>query len=185
VRVVVRDPQKLATKHPNLEIHMGSITELPELEQLLSNVDFVVAMVGDAQVQKTKNINEEFVRQLIPAMRKASVRRLLYQAGAFSTPPYVMLNPVIWLLKNTVAASFRGQHRDNAAVMKYLWNEAKDIEWMAHRAAINTDGATKGNLVRSKSQLSVATFRDCAEYNYRLIQDSTAIHSCDLSHYSK
>jgi hypothetical protein len=49
-----------------------------------------------------------------------------------------------------------------------------DIEWTVHRAGIGSDGPSKGVLERSASRISVATFGDCASYNYRLLSDPTA-----------
>jgi putative NADH-flavin reductase len=185
VHVLVRNPAKLEVKDANLEVHTGTISNVTNLDELLSGVDYVVAMLGDAAAQNLENVNEKFVKQLVPAMRRQGVKRFLYQAGAFSKPAGRPLSPLLWLIKNTLAApaTFRGQHRDNAAVMSYLANEAKDIEWMVHRAAINSDGPSRGQLVRSRSRLSVGTFADCADYNYRLLKDPTAIHTCDLSRY--
>ncbi|GGF31664.1 NAD(P)-dependent oxidoreductase [Subtercola lobariae] len=189
VRALVRTPKKLDITDPNLEVHQGSITDNPDLDALLdallSGVDAVVCMIGDAPLQKTQKVNTAFVRTLIPAMRRQGVTRFLYQAGGLSAAPNRRLSPVIWLIRNTVARGFIGQHRDNEAVMHYLSDEAHDIEWMAHRAGIGSDGPSKGELERSRTKVSVATFGDCAAYNYRLISDASAIHSADLSAYRK
>jgi hypothetical protein len=64
-----------------------------------------------------------------------------------------------------------------------LHQSPNDLEWIVHRAGIYSDGPSKGSLQRSKRNLSVATFRDCADYNYRTVTDSTAVHTADLSHY--
>ncbi len=88
------------------------------------------------------------------------------------------------MLRHTIARSYLGQHRDNEAVMAYLALEAGDIEWIVHRAAIGSDGPSKGVLARSAERFSIATFRDCAAYNYRTVTDGSAIHSSDLSRYS-
>ena len=65
--------------------------------------------------------------------------------------------------------------------MEYLAEQARDMEWMVHRAGIGSDGPSKGTLQRSASKFSVATFRDCANYNFRALQDASAIHTSDLS----
>ena len=94
---------------------------------------------------------------------------------------------MFWLLKQTLVrfAGLLGQHRDNEAVIKYLVEDANDIEWMVHRAGIAGDDSSKGTLIRSKTKFSIATFVDCARYNYHLLGDPSAIHSCDLSYYGK
>jgi len=185
VRVLARNPAKLDSTIPNLEIHQGSITYSPDLDRLVDGADFVVSLLGDAQVQKTQKINTAFVRDLVPAMRRHGVSRFLYQAGGLSAPPNRRLSPALWAVRNTLARGYSGQHEDNEAVMRYLVDEAMDIEWMVHRAGIGSDGPSKGELERSSRRVSIATFRDCAAHNYRLLSDPTAIHTCDLSAYRK
>ena len=116
-------------------------------------------------------------------MRRQGVKRFLYQAGGLSRPYGGHLPPLFWAIRHTLARGFLGQHRDNEAVMKYLATDACDIEWIVHRAGIGSDGPSKGVLARSESKFSVATHRDCAAYNYRTINDLSAVHTADLSHY--
>ena len=184
VRALARNAAKLPS-HNNLEAHTGSVTEISRLDSLLEGVDYVVAMLGDVEAQKKRKINTEFVTELIPAMRRTGVKRFLYQAGGLSAAPGRKLAPELWAIRNTIARSFIGQHQDNEAVMQYLVDEAMDVEWMVHRAGIGSDGPTKGLLLRSATRYSVATFRDVAAYNHRILDDESAIHTCDFSSYQK
>jgi nucleoside-diphosphate-sugar epimerase len=184
VRALARTPAKFGYTHPDLEVHRGVVTDLPNLDRLLEGVDFIVSMLGDAEAQKVHKINTEFVRDLVPAMRRQGVTRFLYQAGGFSRPPGRRLSPMVWAMRNTVARGHVGQHEDNEGVMNYLADEAGDLEWMAHRAAIGSNGPSKGTLVRSTRRISIATFIDCAVYNFRTVMDAAAIHSCDVSAYA-
>jgi putative NADH-flavin reductase len=185
VRTLARDPRKLRSTDPRLEVHSGSIADVPDLDELVRGADFVVAMLGDAAVQREQKINTAFVANLIPAMRRHGVRRFLYQAGGLSRPPDRRLSPVLWAIKNTVARGYIGQHEDNEAVMRFLVDEAGDIEWIVHRAGIGSDSPSKGVLQRSATKVSVATFVDCATYNYNTVMDASAVHTCDLSAYRK
>jgi hypothetical protein len=125
------------------------------------------------------------MQKLIPAMRRQGVKRFLYQAGGLSKSPNQELSPVLWMIRNTVARGFIGQHEDDEAVMEYLVESASDVEWIVHRAGIGSDGPSKGVLKRSDKNISIATFEDCATYNYRILMDPSAIHTCDLSCYQK
>ena len=185
VRVLVRSPDKLEAKGANLELRQGSIDEFEKIEELLPGTDYVVAMLGDAHLQKHHNICTDLVKQLIPAMRKHSVKRFLYQAGGFTKPYDKPLPFMSWILKNTIAryGGLLGQHRDNEAVLKHLVEEASDIAWIVHRASIISNGPTKGILARSTSKFNLVTFVDCATYNYQLLSDESAVHTYDLSHY--
>ena len=184
VRALVRSPNKLKSTDENLDVRQGSITDGLDTDALVANVDFIVMMLGDKDLQASAKINTDFIQRLVPSMRRQGVKRLLYQAGGFSRPYGKSLPPGLWLLRKTLARSFEGQHRDNEAVMEYLATDATDIEWMVHRAGIGSDGPSKGELKRSPTKFSIATHLDCATYNYRLVQDASAIHSSDLSCYA-
>jgi putative NADH-flavin reductase len=183
VRTLVRNPAKLRTTDPNLEVRPGSITDVLDLDDLVRDTDFVIAMLGDVALQRDQQITTPFVRKLIPAMRRHDVKRFLYQAGGLSAPPEERLSPTLWAIRKTLARGYNGQHEDNEAVMRYLAEEASDIEWIVHRAGIGSDNASKGVLRRSHTKFSVATFVDCAAYNYATLNDPAAIHTCDLSTY--
>ncbi|MBC7808020.1 MAG: SDR family oxidoreductase [Akkermansiaceae bacterium] len=185
VRALVRNPAKLTFTSPNLEVQQGAIMDVPKLDELVKGADFVISMLGDAEMQKKEKINTAFVQKLVPAMRRQGVKRFLYQAGGLSAPPNQPLSPVLWTIRNTIARGYIGQHEDNEAVMQYLAEAASDVEWMVHRAGIGSNGPSKGVLQRSKKDISIAPFVDCAAYNYRLIMDPSAIHTCDLSCYKK
>lgn len=184
VRALVRTPSKLAP-HAMLDIRQGSITDLNDVDALVARVDRVVVMLGDKQAQRHERINTAFMQRLVPAMRRHGVRRVLYQAGGLSRPLGGHLTPSLWIIRNTLARSFIGQHRDNEAVMSYLASEANDLEWIVHRAGIFSDGPSKGILERSAKRFSVATFCDCADYNYRTINDLNAVHTADFSAYDR
>ena len=81
VRVLARDPAKLALQHVNLLIRKGSIMDAVDLDALVRECDFVVSMLGDVKLQKDAKINTAFVKKLVPAMRRQGVKRFLYQAG--------------------------------------------------------------------------------------------------------
>jgi putative NADH-flavin reductase len=137
VKVLARNPAKITPSHPELEVQQGAVTDIAAWEHLLVEADYVVCMLGDAALQKKQKVNTAFIRELVPAMRRHGVTRLLYQAGGLSRLPGKRLSPVLWLIRNTIARGFDGQHRDNEAVMEYLAENADDLEWMVHRAAIN------------------------------------------------
>ena len=183
VRALVRSPKKLPDAGDTLDVRHGSITDMIDTDELVKGVDFVVSMLGDKALQNKAKINTAFVKRLVPSMRKHGVKRFLYQAGGLSRPYQGHLSPLFWAIRHTIARSFMGQHQDNEAVMEYLATEANDMEWIVHRAGIGSDGPSKGILERSKTEFSVATHVDCANYNYSTIEDASAMHTSDLSHY--
>ncbi len=185
VRVLARTPSKMTIAHDDMEIVQGSIDDDLDLDALLHGVDAVVAMLGDATAQRERKVNTALVGALVPAMRRSGTRRFLYQAGGLSAAPGKRLSPVLRAVRSTLARGYIGQHEDNEAVMRFLDDEARDIEWMVHRAGIGSDGPSKGELRRSSSRISIGTFVDCATYNLRLLGDDSAVHTCDGSAYGR
>ena len=184
LRVLARTPGKLAIEHDDLEVVQGSLDDL-DLDALLEGVDAVVMMLGDAAAQRERQVNTTFVRSLVPAMRRSGTRRLLYQAGGLSAAPGKPLAPALRIVRSTIARAYIGQHEDNEAVMRYLDEDARDVEWMVHRAGIGSDGPSKGELQRSPSIISIGTFVDCATYNLHMLSDDSAVHTCDGSRYRR
>lgn len=182
VRALVRTPGRQAPA-ANLDVVHGSITEAVDTDALVAGVDFVVSMLGDKAMQRDAAINAPFVGRLVPSMRRQGVKRFLYQAGGLSRPHQGRLPPLLWAIRSTLARAYEGQHRDNEAVISYLATEANDLEWIVHRAGIGSDGPGKGVLERSATRFSVATHRDCADYNYRTVTDASAVRTCDFSRY--
>lgn len=185
VRVLARTPEKLAITHANLDVRRGSLADVDGLDALLDGVDHVIATLGDAAAQRERMVNLEFVRNLVPAMRRRGVSRFLYQAGGLSRAPGRPQPLALRAIRRTVARGYDGQHRDNEAVMEYLTTEADDVEWMVHRAGIRGDGPSRGTLVRSERRVGIAPFIDCAAYDYRLVQDASAVHTADFSAYER
>lgn len=199
VRAVVRTPSKLSTllstlgvteaTQTKLEVIQGDVShpESIDADSLVRGTDYIVVMLGDKVAQSTAHINESFVRRLVPSMRTHGVQRILYQAGGMSRPHGGSLTPTLWLLRNTLArfGGYEGQHRDNEAVIDYLATEASDLEWSVHRAGIYGDGESKGRLLRSAKEFSVAQHVDVARYNYETVMDDGAIRTCQFSVYAK
>ena len=183
VRALVRTPSKLPPG-VNIDVVTGSITDDVDTDALVAGVDYVVSMLGDKELQRQDKINTAFIKRLVPSMRRHGVKRFLYQAGGFSRPYQGSLTPLLWLLRHTIARSYAGQHEDNEAVMEYFATDANDIEWIVHRAAIGSDGPSKGVLRRSNTDFSIATHVDCAHYSYTTVMDVAAIRTCDFSCYA-
>lgn len=70
VRAVARTPSKLAVQHDDLQVVQGSVPDDLDLDALLDGVTGVVVMLGDAAAQRERPVNTQFVRTLVPAMRR-------------------------------------------------------------------------------------------------------------------
>src|SRR4051795_12439091 len=86
VRVFVRSPAKLPAEvreHPSVEVAQGDLTDLAAIDAAIAGADMVVSTAGNAKASKSM-LMTAFVKQAVQSMRKHGVKRLVYQAGAFS-----------------------------------------------------------------------------------------------------
>ena len=76
VRAVVRDPAKVETKSPNLEVRKGDVTSVADLTDALRGMDAVVSAVGPRV--KNDAIAPLTAAPLVEAMKAAGVKRLVW-----------------------------------------------------------------------------------------------------------
>lgn len=117
VKALVRNPAKLSSiSDPRLQVYQASITDdpIPCLEECVKGTDYVVAMLGDASMQKDTKVNTAFVKkQLVPAMRRNGVKRFLYQAGGLSRP-YKTSSPILLrALRYAVGSALMGMGKEH------------------------------------------------------------------------
>lgn len=103
VKVLVRDGKNLGLVGPNVQVIVGSITDFSDFSLLLEGVGAVVAMLGNAELQKREKINTQFIAKLIPAMRENGVKKFVYQAGGLTRKYDGSLPFASWVLRNTLA----------------------------------------------------------------------------------
>ena len=79
VTAFARNLAKLDIQHPQLSLAQGDVMDPQAVEQALSGQDAVVCVLGSGQ-QLTSTIRSEGTRQIIQAMEKVGVRRLICQS---------------------------------------------------------------------------------------------------------
>ncbi len=79
VTAFARNPAKLDIQHPNLNIVRGDVMELSAVEKAVAGQDGVMCVLG-AGNNLTSTIRSQGTRQIIQAMEKAGVKRLICQS---------------------------------------------------------------------------------------------------------
>lgn len=183
VRAFARSPQKVPAElraNHNLEIFEGDLIDMAAIDRAVKGVDYIIATAGNAKASKKSLLMFAFVKQVVASMRKHGVARLLYQAGAFSPTPdrpnSVGVRIARVVLGGMVGIS--GMLRDNDAVIKYLVNEAKDLEWFVTRPARLKDHPSKGKLKPSEKMGSAVHFVDVAAFSLAQIQSGSPPRQC-------
>jgi putative NADH-flavin reductase len=78
VTAFVRDPAKLNIQHPNLAVVQGDVMDLPVVEKVVQGQDAILCSLGSG-LKRTGTIRSEGTGQIIRAMEKTGVRRLICQ----------------------------------------------------------------------------------------------------------
>ena len=81
VTAFVRDPGKLTTKHPNLEIVKGGLSDRNSIANALNGVNTVISVLGNdtrKALFKPSNIISQNLPHIISAMQQGRVERLVF-----------------------------------------------------------------------------------------------------------
>jgi uncharacterized protein len=178
VRAFARSPDKIPAElrsNPNLEVVKGDLSDADAIDRAVAGADYVVCTTGDAKASQAALVMSPFVRKLVASMRKHGVRRLLYQAGAFSPAPDQPSPIFIRVMRVLLAPllGISGMLRDNDEIMKFLTAEAKDLEWTVTRPGMIKDAATKGAIKPADRPGPAVTYADVAAFNLdRVLSDA-------------
>jgi uncharacterized protein YbjT (DUF2867 family) len=77
VRAVARNPEKVKTVHPRLEVVQGDIGDPKSLTAALKGQDAVLSAVG-VNDRKPNTVLSDGVRNLLTAMKRQKVKRLIF-----------------------------------------------------------------------------------------------------------
>lgn len=171
VTAIVRNPDKLTEKHENLKVVKANIFDPDTLADHMSGHDAVLSCLGCPPSffsLWTITFYTDSAKSIISAMRKASLRRLIFMSAWYtkydSSDPF-MIN---WVLKPL----FLGQSLKNLGEMEdYLATECPDIEYTSVRCPqltnLESTGApvlyNEGQRVPSDKRISCCR-RDAARF---------------------
>lgn len=80
MRALVRDPSKL-TPHPQLEIRKGDVLNLTNVARVVAGSNAVISTLGGAGLENPGEAQSQGMRNIVDAMQKHGVRRVLGVAG--------------------------------------------------------------------------------------------------------
>jgi len=82
VSAFVRDKSKLQMEQSGLTIIEGQATNLAEVEQAIAGHDLVISCLGSDKGMKKTTILHEMTKNIVAAMKKHNVSRIIYMASA-------------------------------------------------------------------------------------------------------
>lgn len=138
VTAFVRDPGKLSIEHPNLRFVEGDVLSSEPVEKAVQGQDAVLCILGAGS---KGNVRAEGTRNIIRAMEKAGVKRLICQSSLGVGDSRGTLN--FWWKYIMFGLLLRAAYADHERQEKFVIQS--DLDWTIIRPAAFTDGPHTGN----------------------------------------
>jgi putative NADH-flavin reductase len=184
VIVFVRDTSKLTTlQHERLKIVQGEVLDPEAVEQAVVGTDAVVSALGHTKTS-SKDVLTEGTKNIVAAMNKHGVRRLVCLTGAGVRDPKdepKLVDRAIGALLKLVQRDLLEDSIGQAQVIR-----ESDLEWVIVRAPVLNKGEKRGEYrvgyvgTESGTRLSRA---DVAEFMLKQTTDDTYLHQAPVVSY--
>jgi putative NADH-flavin reductase len=132
VTVIVRNPNSIEIKHPNLKIKEGNILKLESFEEVIKDSDVVISAVGTgtsfSKAHKPTTLYSEGFKNIVTAMRKHKINRFvaLLSVGTIPDPNEALVH------KTMIRPMLKGTYDDMRKAESFL-SECEDIDWTGIR----------------------------------------------------
>ena len=173
VTALVRDPARLPVEHERLRIVRGDVLDVSALERVVEGQDAVLSVIGHAK-DAPKDVQTRSIRNIVAAMKRQGVRRLVSLTGAGVRDPEDRPK----LSDKAIVAVLKLVQRD---VLEDGVGHAEEIkgsglEWVIVRGPMLTDGEKTG-LYRvgyvGKNSGSKISRADVADFMLAQLEDDT------------
>ncbi len=184
VTAFVRDPSKLTTQqHKRLKVVQGDVLDPKDVEQAVAGTDAVLSTIGHTKTS-SKDVLAEGIKNIIAAMNKHGVRRLVSLTGAGVRDPKdepKLVDRIIgWLLK-----LLQKELLEDAIEQARMVKESH-LDWVIVRAPVLTEGEKKGEYrigYVGKESGTTLSRADVADFMLKQTTDDTYLHQAPLVSY--
>lgn len=184
VTAFVRDPSKLTTQqHKRLKVVQGDVLDPKDVEQAVAGTDAVLSTIGHTKTS-SKDVLAEGIKNIIAAMNKHGVRRLVSLTGAGVRDPKdepKLVDRIIgWLLK-----LLQKELLEDAIEQARMVKESH-LDWEIVRAPVLTEGEKKGEYrigYVGKESGTTLSRADVADFMLKQTTDDTYLHQAPMVSY--
>ncbi|NES21043.1 MAG: SDR family oxidoreductase [Symploca sp. SIO3E6] len=176
VTAFARNPAKLDRPHPHLKLFQGDVLDFSAVEQAVQGQDAVVCTLGSGQ-KLTGTVRSEGTRNIVQAMEKTGVKRLICQSTIGTGDSWGSLN-FYWkyimfgLILRNVLADHQRQESDV---------QQSHLDWTIVRPGAFIEGGRTnqyrhgfpGNDKSSKLKITRA---DVADFILKQLSDNSYLH---------
>jgi hypothetical protein len=180
VQMLARSPDKVDTKHENLTVVPGDLTDKEALEKVVKDATYVISCVGGPANAKTypKDMMLDFIKLLVPIMEaEASIKVFLFQSGGASLAPGKQPTFMQSVMRRMIIPmiGLGPMVRDNGQVIAYLAENKKHFAVIVTRPALLEEKEKDMTVVANHAKMSMAatTYKALAVFTLEAIKDES------------
>jgi putative NADH-flavin reductase len=176
----VRDPAKLPIQHERLTVAQGDVADAAAVEDAIAGSDAVLSALGHTAASP-KDMQTTAMRNIIAAMRKHRVRRLVSLTGAGVSDPRdepKLIDRVIKTLLVLVSKDVLKDAETHADVIR-----ASDLDWVIVRGPMLTEGPHTGQYnvgYIGKGSGTRISRADVADFMLKQARDTTYLRQAPM-----
>lgn len=176
VTAFARTPEKLGIQNAKLTVIQGDILDPEAVDKAVQGKDAVLCALGAPAADKGR-LREAGTRNIIAAMHKHGVKRLVCQASLGYGDTYDALSPFMkWFIVPFILKDVFADHEAQEALIK-----KSDLDWIIVRPANLTDGEHTGSYrhgpaaTQKGSQMKISR-ADTAEFMLKQLTEDQYLH---------
>lgn len=178
VTALVRSPRKITLSHDRLIVMPGDISDADAVARTIQGQDAVICLLG-APLLDRSGIRAAGTRQIVAAMKAASVRRLICLSSIGAGDSYAMI-PALqkFLIAPMILERLFADHEAQEAEIF-----ASELDWVIARPGPYTDGAPTGSYAhgvgpapRGRALRFKISRPDVADFLLRQLTDDTYLN---------
>jgi putative NADH-flavin reductase len=184
VTAFVRDPSKLTTqRHERLKVVQGNVQNPKDVEQAVAGTDTVLSALGQTKTS-SKDVLTEGIKNIVAAMNKHGVRRLVSLTGAGVRDPKDQPKLVDRVIGSLLKLLQRDLLEDAVGAARVI--QESDLDWVIVRAPVLNEAEKKGEYrvgyvgKESGTRLSRA---DLAGFMLEQTTEDTYLHQAPMVSY--
>ena len=143
VRVLARDPGKLAVQSERLVVVRGNLKDAACVEEVITGADAVLSVLGPTSNEPTFEISQG-TTTIIKAMKQHGVKRLVISAGAGVGDPGDAPKLFNKLINVALKATARNVYEDMLKTVATV--RESELDWTVVRVPRLTDGPPTGQI---------------------------------------
>lgn len=146
VKALVRNPEKLKIKHPNLEVIQDDILNKNNVEKTIKDCQVVVTLIGQVK-DSPEDLQTKSIQTIIKAMEKEGVKRLISLTGGGvlnkgEDRPKFIDRLIVFIMKNLAGKGSRNALLD--AIQHAEIIKKSNLDWTIVRGPVLTENEPTG-----------------------------------------